>query len=81
VGLKMPEGREGRMGRMRAVKYEFKIGGLERWGCPHVKVEYVVSCCKRCGQKFFICPVCVINNSRLGTLCPACDKKDNNENS
>jgi len=64
------------MKKIRAIKYEFKVGGVERWGCPHVRVEYIVKFCGNCGKKFFVCPVCVINNPRLGSLCPACDKME-----
>jgi hypothetical protein len=71
----MPEGEGKEMKKVRAMKYEFKVGGQAQWGCPHVKVEYIIGVCGNCGKKFFVCPVCVINNARLGDLCPVCERE------
>jgi hypothetical protein len=75
VGLGILERKGERMKKMRAMKYEFRVGGIQRWGCPHIKIEYVIKICGKCGKKYFVCPVCIIN-SGLGELCPACEKKE-----
>jgi hypothetical protein len=61
---------------IRAKKFEFRVGGRAVWGCPHKLVEYEVDKCKVCGREYFICPVCLLNESVSGGLCPGCGEEE-----